>query len=595
MSIRWVIPDKKLSATSLASLSTRLVDRVAAAVPRRGASRATAIASQAQAWWLATLNEGLPAHDPPLPVRDEAIFLLHTAAEIEHSLLVQYLYAAYSLKPSDEVPDHAEEVTRWRETLKNIAKEEMGHLMTVQNLLLLLGAPLNFERQDTPFRFGLYPFPFRLEALSKDSLAKYVLAEKPEDPTNQLLTKKQVKELRTRAKLGRVTVVNRVGALYAKVLMLFSEPNDANLTMLRGMLPGLEAEFDKRLGPDDLLPADSPGLLLQAPTDDWSRSDDDLKVFVPPVKDRAQARAALLQIMEQGEAGSGTPEGEMSHFQRFWKLYQEFPDRSGRNAGTATRRVAVNPNTLLNPPASKKSGNITNARTRSWAELFNLRYRLVLDVLAHYLQVTPVESSQFAAKRGVLGEKAITEMLWLTALADKLTGMDRSATLRKGKAGPPFELPDSMALPHRDEELWRWHLKQHEEIDRLVNALSQTETIENQTFLAGLKLPDDEKARMLAFATGTPSNGGGSDGGDGGSTTTSFQRDIKPLFRPIDVAHMRFALDLSNYDDVKANSQGVLDRLTGIGGNRMPPPPDPAWPQNKIDLFERWIQQGHPA
>ena len=39
----------------------------------------------------------LPAHDPPLEPRDAAVFLLHIAAEVEHALLVQYLYAAYSL------------------------------------------------------------------------------------------------------------------------------------------------------------------------------------------------------------------------------------------------------------------------------------------------------------------------------------------------------------------------------------------------------------------------------------------------------------------------------------------------------------------
>src|SRR4051812_20360599 len=38
----------------------------------------------------------LPTHDPPLAPRDEASFLLHVAAEIEHALMVQYLYAAYS-------------------------------------------------------------------------------------------------------------------------------------------------------------------------------------------------------------------------------------------------------------------------------------------------------------------------------------------------------------------------------------------------------------------------------------------------------------------------------------------------------------------
>ena len=33
---------------------------------------------------------------PPMSPRDEAIFLLHTAAEIEHVLMVQYLYAAWT-------------------------------------------------------------------------------------------------------------------------------------------------------------------------------------------------------------------------------------------------------------------------------------------------------------------------------------------------------------------------------------------------------------------------------------------------------------------------------------------------------------------
>jgi hypothetical protein len=136
-------------------------------------------------------RQGVPAHDPPLNPRDEAIFLLRTAAEVEHALLVQYLYAAFSLKHRRDggltdqqlaliIDSHPPDTFGWRETLLNIAKEEMGHLMTVQNLLLLLGGPLNFEREHFPFLSEFYPFHFRLEPLTKESLAKYVLAEKPE-------------------------------------------------------------------------------------------------------------------------------------------------------------------------------------------------------------------------------------------------------------------------------------------------------------------------------------------------------------------------------------------------------------------------------
>lgn len=38
-----------------------------------------------------------------------------------------------------------------REELIGIAREEMGHLMSVQNLLLGMGSALNFEREDYPF------------------------------------------------------------------------------------------------------------------------------------------------------------------------------------------------------------------------------------------------------------------------------------------------------------------------------------------------------------------------------------------------------------------------------------------------------------
>ena len=40
--------------------------------------------------------------------RDEAKILLESAAEVEHPLMVQYLYAAYSLKNKREVSDPAQ-------------------------------------------------------------------------------------------------------------------------------------------------------------------------------------------------------------------------------------------------------------------------------------------------------------------------------------------------------------------------------------------------------------------------------------------------------------------------------------------------------
>src|SRR5690606_37656710 len=116
----------------------------------------------------------LPRSVEPLTARDEALFLLHLAAEIEHSLLIQYLYAAYSL-PSDASAN----ILNWRDSIKRIATQEMGHLITVQNLLLSLGGAITMDREEFPYRSDFYPFPFCLEPLTRDSLAKYVSAEAP--------------------------------------------------------------------------------------------------------------------------------------------------------------------------------------------------------------------------------------------------------------------------------------------------------------------------------------------------------------------------------------------------------------------------------
>ena len=64
-----------------------------------------------------------------------AVFLLHAAAEIEHSLLIQYLYAAYSIDEQSE-QDVNNFGLSWKTTIRLVAREEMAHLITVQNLLL---------------------------------------------------------------------------------------------------------------------------------------------------------------------------------------------------------------------------------------------------------------------------------------------------------------------------------------------------------------------------------------------------------------------------------------------------------------------------
>jgi hypothetical protein len=77
---------------------------------------------------------------------------------------------------------------------------------------------------------------------------------------------------------------------------------------------------------------------------------------------------------------------------------------------------------------------------------------------------------------------------------------------------------------------------------------------------------------------------------------TSFQADILPLFTERDIHAMSRAFNLASYADVKAQAAVIYDRIRGIGGPVMPPPPprgEGPWPQTRIDLFGRWITDGH--
>jgi hypothetical protein len=77
---------------------------------------------------------------------------------------------------------------------------------------------------------------------------------------------------------------------------------------------------------------------------------------------------------------------------------------------------------------------------------------------------------------------------------------------------------------------------------------------------------------------------------------TSFQADILPLFTDHDIHAMSKAFNLGKYDDVKAHAAAIYDRIRGIGGAVMPPPPprgEGPWPQSRIDLFAKWMADGY--
>src|SRR6266576_2002799 len=100
--------------------------------------------------------------ESPLQVesREELVFLLGEACEIEHGLMCEYLYAQFSLKRSTDeglTPDQLVRVQAWELTLVDIIKQEMLHLALATNILTAIGASSHFERPNLPIQSRWYP------------------------------------------------------------------------------------------------------------------------------------------------------------------------------------------------------------------------------------------------------------------------------------------------------------------------------------------------------------------------------------------------------------------------------------------------------
>jgi hypothetical protein len=135
----------------------------------------------------------------------ELVRLLRDAAEVEHALMLQYLYAAFSSKPAYlGITD-----------LTGIAIQKMQHLAAVNQLLVALGVGPTLLQEELPYNLDCYPFECALEPLNRKSLAKYLYAEAP---AALFALNASAKDRRLARKvmqlLGRSTRTNHIGALY---------------------------------------------------------------------------------------------------------------------------------------------------------------------------------------------------------------------------------------------------------------------------------------------------------------------------------------------------------------------------------------------
>jgi hypothetical protein len=167
----------------------------------------------------------------------ELVRLLKEAAELEQDLMVQYLYSAYSIKPTyaqlvgDPVPNAT--------SFMGVIIQEMQHLGGVNRLLVELEAKPMLTRQDFPYETDIYPFKFELAPLNSVSLAKYTFIEADQTRLGHVrsASSDSVRLVdRMRTTLGGNIEANHVGELYDAVFDMLAEVKEAG---------GVKIDFSK--------------------------------------------------------------------------------------------------------------------------------------------------------------------------------------------------------------------------------------------------------------------------------------------------------------------------------------------------------------
>jgi len=395
----------------------------------------------------------LPAVPPVArTAAEEATFLLQIASEVEHAFLLQYLYASYSLNRSLRNAD----VRTVADSFVSIAKQEMAHLVTVQNLLLALGKPLDFNREDFPAHPDLYPLPAALEPVSSDSIAKYVTAEAPvfDDipPVDQPTASRAVAQAEQAS--HHAYDIHRVGAIYAVIYWLFQSGDQAEgpWSLSPAVIASLLAKYGAGFHIRDSDFADPAHIAnLAAIPEEWNG---DESMHIDPTYPRSSALVAVKNISFQGEGPSQGSEAP-SHFDVLLAIYRDHLPNLPANA---VLDVPSNPFVVANPshPTAEPS-EVSHPTTGNWCTLFNLRYRILLLDLVAGLSLNRAVNADL--RNTLIMEWAVEfEMSFaLSRIAKLLTGKPRTTDGKRPQfAGAPFTFGE--ALPNTACGLWKEQL-----------------------------------------------------------------------------------------------------------------------------------------
>jgi hypothetical protein len=367
--------------------------------------------------------------------RAELIYLLTQAAELEHMLCCQYLFAAVTLKRDVSEGLSWEQLSHvgdWAQTLFMIARQEMEHLGLVCNLLTAIGAAPCFTRPNFPQGPKFFPIRSSLERFGEEAVKRFICFERPEDiepPDDPCLPLAEVSAAALPPLEPYPVHVTSVGELYAKIKWGFEHLPQDDKSFFIG-------PARKEIGGDALgLNFARVGALGGVY---------DVTLF--PITNRHSALRAINLIVQQGEGLAGKND-EFSHYQRFLKMLADLQQlKQADPSFEPARDVVSNPHLYIHED-SQGGHRITNPATREVMDLFNAVYELLLLILLRLYAHTDETADELLALSYTLFPLMT---MAIRPLSEVLVTMPAGREYGNRFAGPSFELSGPIQfLPHK--------------------------------------------------------------------------------------------------------------------------------------------------
>lgn len=383
-----------------------------------------------------------------IKTRDELCWALRQAATIELAVMLQYLFALWSI-PTYSAGVIYVERGEWtprqlrlmcgagphsldggmRGDLLNVAREEMIHFLVINNIIMATGQPFHLPNIDFGTVNSQLPVPldFCLEAFGRGSLQRFIALEHPYN---------LVRDISGSDSLAATNAASPYP--YGSLSELYSVIREA----IQRIPDVMMVEPGRGGGEHHLFMRES----LNATHPDYQLEVDDV----------TSAVFAIDFVAEHGEGNvlESVLPGEESHFDTFLRISELL--NSEYTTGPGGRRMPWNPAypVMRNPTlhaGNSASDLVTNQEARTAMELFNRSYAIIMQLMVQHFGNTP--------------DKSLRRSRLMNAAMDLMTGVLRPlgehiVTLPSGRpgrtAGPSFEMDREVPFIARPDVATTW-------------------------------------------------------------------------------------------------------------------------------------------